>query len=365
VIKPKAKRTPHTTAKKTAKPKAVRKDPLKEYAEAIKGDGFKTVSVMDPECSSSVDTWIPTGGLATDALLNGKGIACGRITEMYGPPHIGKSTILDMLFHQVQLMGGVGILCDTESARDSNYTVKGLGVDPAKLHMLEFKDPNAIHIESVFNKFVDTVDFWREKYPDTPVVLGLDSLGNLATSAEMEKDIGERTVAAAAKAMRQVCRKLVGRLARSRVALVVVNHQYTNVNTMGGRPAARLTYAGDALRLAATYRLEFFFRGLVKKQDGVVLGREVGVRLDKNRFGPCRDTKMAILNGKGVDNIWTLFDTLSVEGVISKSGSWSTLNLGDVQKKFQGFQGLADAVVENPALFDLMVDAYKKVTANV
>lgn len=358
----KPKRNPHKAAKKATPKTTVRKDPMKEYAESIKGEGAKAMSLLDADCASNVKMWVSTGSLALDTLMNGKGIPTGRITEIYGPSHLGKSTLLDQMFTQVQRIGGFGVLCDTEAARDHKYTVSGLGVDPAKLKILQFDDPTQIHIEGIANKVIASVDFWRTEFPETPIVLGWDSLGGTTTQAEMAKDVGERNVAAAAKAMRDVCRKLVGRLARSNVAIVIINHQYTNINTMGGRPASRLTYAGDALRLAATLRLELFFKGVIKDSDGVVIGRQIGARLDKNRFGWCRDTTLAVLTGIGTDNAYALFDTLGDAKRLVTNGSWSTLKIDDDEFKFQGAAGLSRKCLEDPTLFNRLVGLYTEIT---
>lgn len=336
------------------------KDPLKEYADAVGGDGVHAVSLLDESCASNVRCWVPTGSLALDRLLNGRGVPCSRITEIYGPQHLGKSTILDQMFAQVQHMGGFGVLVDTEAARDKGYVVRGLGVDPDKLKSLEFDSPTDVNIESIANKIIETVDFWRMQFFETPIVLGWDSLGGTTTRSEIGKEVGERNVAAAAKAMRDMMRKVTMRVARSNVALVVINHQYTNINTMGGRPASRETYGGQALRLAATLRIELFHKGIIKQQDGAVIGREVGVRLDKNKLGRCLDTRVAILNGRGTDNVWTLYESFKERGALTVSGSWSTLRVADEQIKFQGWSGLAEKCTADPELFTRLVAAYEE-----
>lgn len=354
---PKARRPP---AKRESRAPKVRLDPMKEYAESISRDGgAQAVSLLDESCLSNVHNWVPTGSLALDRMLNGRGIPCGRITEIYGPNYIGKSTVLDMIFAQVQGQGGFGVLIDTESARDRNYTVSGLGVDPDKLQMLQFDEANQVNIESICNKIIESVEFWRLGHYETPIVIGWDSLGGVTTAAEMQKAVGERNVAAAAKAMRDGMRKMVTRLARSHVALVIINHQYTNIQTMGGRPTTRSTYAGDALRLAASIRCEMFHLGLIKASNGDVLGRQVGVRLDKNRFGACTETKIAVLSGRGVDNSWTLYEGLREAGKITVAGAWSTLQLPDTPPlKFMGWAALGEKCQQDPALFDRLVSLY-------
>lgn len=357
--KGRSKRKPVAGSGKAPK---VSKDPLREYDALINQDGVKAVSVLDDDCASNVRCWVPTGSLALDRLLCGRGVPCSRITEIYGPEHVGKSTLLDQVFTQVQHMGGFGVVIETEGARDQNYMCRGLGVDPGKLRFLEFPDPMDVHIEGICDAIIRSIDFWRGDFHSTPVVIGWDSLGATTTRDELAKDVGSRNVAAAAKAMRDGMRKIAMRLARSNVALVIVNHQYTAINTGGaGRPARRETYAGQALRLAATMRLELFNLGVIKRDDGVVQGRKIGARLDKNRFGKCQETRLAMMTGSGTHNVWTIFEELKDRQRLSVNGAWATLKLGDDQLKFQGWAGLTRKCEEDPALFDRLVALYSEV----
>lgn len=337
-------------------------NPVEEYRVAIaaktKGEKGPTIRVehLDGEVLSRVQYWLPTGILALDNILGGGGLPAGRVVELYGPNHIGKSTILDTFFTAVQRQGGHGILVDTEGARDENYT-RSLGVDVQKLDLLEFERSER-SIENVVDTIFKTLDWWREHSPETKVLVGWDALGSTSTQEELESKVGEKFVAAAAKVMRQACRQVADHIGGTNQILVICNHQYQMVNAFGHGPK-RTTYAGEALRLAASLRMELFHAGAIKNGAGDHLGREVGLRLEKNRLGPPGECRLAVIPGVGVDNSWTLYEHLVATKHITVAGSWSQLNTGTEVLSFQGWLGFRAKVTQFPELFPRLVSAYQ------
>ena len=376
VLSRKPTRTPG--AKKEAP--RVRVDPLREYQEAIKEDGnARIVTLGGEDCSSSIKHWFSTGSLALDRLLNGRGFPAGRLSEVFGPSHIGKSTLLDHVMAECQRAGGIAVLADTESARDVTYT-KRLGVDSERLQILEF-DRGKLTIENVLDKIAFTADFWATKHPDVPVVIGFDVLGGTATSEELAKKLGADGAkvsdgvstsgkqehvkpGGAAKVMRQACRQLISKIANTKVAVIVCNHEYEKIQmgfSAGRMGKKRETYGGDAIRLAASYRIELFNLGQIKRGDEV-LGNQVGARLVKNRLGkPWGTTEFAMISGLGIDNTWDVFEHLRGADVIKISGAWASINLDGEVLKFQGWSGLQSKIQENPSLFSKLVSVYQQV----
>jgi hypothetical protein len=93
----------------------------------------------------------------------------------------------------------------------------------------------------------------------------------------------------------------------------------------------------------------------------VILGREVGVKVIKNRLGsPWTETSVALLSGRGVDNAWSVFENLKRQGIIAVSGSWAAINLDGEVYKFQGWSGLAEKCQEHPDLWPKMVALYER-----
>lgn len=364
--KRKAKRPVRRPVRKPVKTPRIKCDPLAEYRELIEDDGQAHVTSLGAEdCSSNVRHWFSTGSLALDRLLNGKGIPAGRLVEIFGPGHVGKSTILDHIMANCQRAGGVAVLADTESARDVKYSTR-IGVQADKLQLIEF-DRGRLTVENVLDKIRLSANFWIEKYPETPVVIGFDALGGTPTSEELEKRLGAESgedqehtkPGGAAKVMRQACRQLVGTIAGTKVAVVICNHEYEKINVRGWGPKKE-TYGGEAIRLAATYRVELFNLGFIKRGDGEILGRQVGAKIVKNRLGkPWGQTSFALIPGIGVDNSWDLFEGLRDRGIIVVSGSWAAMNLDGEVIKFQGWAGFQEKCAADPTLFPRLVTVYQ------
>ena len=378
-MSPPKKRRP-ASAKSEAKPKEakvrVRVDPLKEFAEAMSEQGIATVSQLaNDEAVPNVLGRVSTGSLALDVALRNPlephgqaGIPLGRVTELYGPPFIGKSTLLDHVLGEVQKIGGVAILADTEISRDRHYT-KRLGVDLHKLQYLEF-ERDKLYLENVIQAIYKAIDFWGDKHRDTPVIIGLDALGGTATHEEMEKGLTTGDKAAqpglAARVMHRASRLLPGRLAGRRIGLVILNHEYEKIGGFGGgfgQGPRRETYGGSGVRHVGTTRLQLYSGGTyIKRSDGTYLGKEVVAKFVKNRLGDSQcEVRIPILNGVGVENVYTLFEDLKDAKIIVTSGAWSAINLDGQVLKFMGWSGLKEKCSEDATLFDRLVFVWKQV----
>lgn len=340
----------------------IKRDLIKEYQQKVKNKGVVEVLTLESnDCLARVALHVSTQSLELDRLLNGKGVPCGRVTEIYGPPHIGKSTLLDHMFAEVQRMKGVGILYDTEGARDPRYT-HNIGVDLSKLQYVEFTR-ESLHIENVIMSIYKTVEFWATNAPDTPVVIGWDALGGTATRDELEKRLEkESRTAQAASVLRKACRQLPTKLGNTNIAVVICNHEYQKINTGSGHQAKRETYGGEAVRHLATIRVQLHpvSDGWIKRPDGTILGRKVGAYLIKNRLGnPFGSGELALLSGVGVDNTWSVYERLKAAGIIVLSGSWSAINLDGEEIKFQGWSGLVEKCKADETLFPRLVSVYQ------
>jgi RecA/RadA recombinase len=373
------KRKPVTAKKESKKDTKVRVrvDPIKEYAETMKSQGIARVSYLaDDDAMPNIRGRISTGSLALDRLLQNPmepqgwaGIPLGRVTEIFGPPFIGKSTLLDCIMGQCQQAGGTSILADTEVSRDRHY-VQRLGVDLSKLQYLEF-ERGAMYLENVMLAIYKTIDFWGEKFPDMPVVIGLDALGGTATKDELEKQLvpGEKGAqpALAARVMGSAARLFPERLRGRKIAVVILNHEYEKVGGFGGgfgQGPRMETYGGSGVRHLGSLRMKLRSSGThIKASDGAHLGTEVLVKLVKSRLGsPATEAHVPILHGVGVENVYTLYEDLKDAKVLVVSGGWAAVNLDGDVLKFQGWQGLKAKCTENPELWPRLVNAWRNVT---
>jgi RecA/RadA recombinase len=369
--------------KKKTKPKV---DSGIAFQQALSQKGFvKLLKFSDDDCLAHLKDCLSTGAIALDELLGNRGIPLGRITEVYGNWHIGKTTLLNQLFTQAQRRGGWACVFDTETAMSEEYTV-GLGVDPEKLTYAQF-DPGQGSLENVCLTILNSVRWWRQNDPDRVVLLGLDSLGGTPTADELraplaseevegeatkkegtKKEGGKKKKArqpgAAARVMHAFRRQIPQELGNTNIGLVVINHEYQSWSSGKTR---RETFGGEAMRAAASIRLKLFSVGHYLERAGVTIGKEVNADLVKDKiFGKTGGrARFALLNNIGIDNTWTVFEDLKRRGVIVQSGSWCAMNLDGEELKFQGWNGftkLCDKPVDEGKLgyFDRIVSVYEQ-----
>lgn len=374
----KPNRAPKSRSKKPTRDKSVKisSDAIKEYQATIKKHGLAEITALtDDDCVARVRGHISTQSLELDWLLNNLGIPLGRVTEIYGPPHIGKSTLLDHIFASVQAAGGVAALADSETSRDYRYS-KNIGVDIKNLQYVKF-DPEDLYIENIVDVLYQTIRYFSKNFPMVPVIFGWDALAGTSTRDEIKKGMlsGKKKSGddddkkskntqpgKAAQIMRKACRQIPALLGGTNIGIVICNHEYTSFSMGGSVGKKKETYGGEGLRHLASIRVQLWpvYQGWLKRSDGVIIGRVVGAKLIKNRLGnPWGQTQLAILSGKGVDNVYSIFERFKNAGIITTSGSWSSIVVDDQELKFQGWNGLAAKCNEDPKLFSKLVGMFK------
>ncbi len=370
-----AKKQKKKAAKKKDKTKAApksKKSLADRYRATVKSTGLaEVIRLSQDDTIVDIPGRVSTQSLALDRILRTErldgtfdpdgGIPLGRVTEIFGPPGVGKSTLLDHIFTAVQRMGGEAALYDMEVARDKVYMAK-IGVNLAKLHYHAFKDAK-MTIENVMTLAFGAIDFWSDAAPDRPVVLGFDALGGTATEDERGKPfIGEKKPkpGGAAKTMHMIKRQLPEKLAGTKVALVILNHEYQTFQRSKSGFARREVYGGSATAYVSSLRLNLYPTTSIKDSKGFPIGRDVSVELRKNRLGVSRRTTIPIIQGRGIDNMRTIFEGLKAAKVIAVNGSWMSMNIDGEEINHQGYNRFAEAVTGDEELYGKLVALYKE-----
>lgn len=174
------------------------------------------INARDAEYSK-VD-WIPTGITKLDLALGG-GIPTKRISECFGPFSSGKTSLALLAVAQAQNRGYTALWCDQEWSWEPNYAEK-IGVDLDSLLLLQEH-----HAEDA----LDEIEKYVSEHENTFVVI--DAVGALLPRAESEKLNGEKTIGGQASLIAKFCRKIVPLLALRNSALLVINHQFTDIMT--------------------------------------------------------------------------------------------------------------------------------------
>jgi recombination protein RecA len=259
---------------------------------------------------------VPTGSLALDHALGIGGLPRGRITEVYGPEGVGKTTLALSVLAQAQRAGGTGVFIDTEHALDLGWAATA-GVDTHRLLLCRpASGEQALQVASLLIASGEVA------------VVVIDSVAGLVPQAELAGQIGDQHPGAQANLLSQALRRLAGPIARAQVAVVATNQLRQRAGTPG---QALYTAGGRALGYYASVRLHLHQPTSVTKHDGVVASR-IRVQVTKNKLAPAWQVcELEVHSDHALSGEASLLDLGLETGVLSQRGasvSYGTVQLG-------------------------------------
>lgn len=282
--------------------------------------------------NESVEEWptFSTGALTLDIALGTGGLPKGRVVEIYGPESSGKTSLALTVIAKAQDEGGVCAFIDVEHSLDPTY-MKALGVDLDNL-LLSQPDNGEDALE-VLDQLLGT---------GRVAVIVLDSVAALVSKAELEGDMGQASMGVQARLMSQAMRKIVGRASKTGTLVIFTNQIREKIGIMFGNPETQP--GGRALKFYASVRIDIRRKEDIKNKVGDKIGIRVKANVIKNKLAPpYRIGEFDILYGKGVNWIGCIFDMAVEKEVITKAGSWYSLNGESIaQGRDQGIEYLAN-----------------------
>jgi len=213
------------------------------------------------------------------ALSSGgnQGLPMRCVAEVYGHPHVGKSTLTYYLSGVITGHGTID-LCDVE------------GLDPDYLRSVLLASGFRGHV-----KIIDSVDKGKPRHhadmvnemandlltnPGTNAAI-LDSVGAFIPTAESEGEIGESFMGRRAQTIAQFVRRINSYLiAKDQAGMAfIVNHVHSVIGGQG-----HITAGGETLKHIASVRIMLWQKQVIKSGDDI-LGYWVGGKLEKLRYG--------------------------------------------------------------------------------
>jgi recombination protein RecA len=257
---------------------------------------------------------IATGSLALDHALGVGGLPKGRITEIYGPEGVGKTTLALSVLAQAQRTGGTGLFVDTEHALDLHWAQQG-GVDPHQLLVCQpASGEQALQVASLLIGSAEVA------------VVVIDSIAALVPQAELDGQIGQHHAGVQANLLSQALRQLAGPIHRANTAVVATNQLRQRAGTPG---QALYTAGGRALGYYASVRLHLRLAKTVTQQDQL-LGTRVQVQVTKNKLAPAwQACELEIHSDHGLSGEASLVDLGLDAGLLTQGGS--CISYGSVQ----------------------------------
>ena len=190
---------------------------------------------------------------------------------------------------------------------------------------IDIMQPPNVKAESILQKLLELISSGEAGF------IVLDSVPSLVTGAELEKKIGERTVASLAGLMTEFCRKVTQLLMRYDCTLLLINQVRVNMNN----PYIEQTPGGEAIKFYASlilsfklgYPIDFLGNELAMKAENPA-GYKITVTVKKQKSAPF-DRKLGeyyLLAQSGL-RVDFEYGNLAIDkyGIIIKNKGWFTI----------------------------------------
>ncbi len=303
----------------------------KMYAKYRKSDQIFEAPKSLEEIDTTVERMI-NPFLSFDRYLGGAP-AYGKITTYSAFASCGKTSIALALAgaNPDKVIG----FCDNEfNWSDSSYLWidKYFGIEKERIHILQptYLEEGAEMVEDLCN-VADIVIF--------------DGFDSLAPKAEYQATMEDQQMGAQARAYKKFFRRSMGKIYKSKAALIITNHLYENI---GNVYEPFKEPGGRAISDFASQKL-FLTRGNIFDKDKNIIGQDVRVTINKDKLSGNRGIKFSLPydNKLGFDIEMDIINNAIELGLIKVTGSW--YSYGE-SKLGQGKDKVRDLLKDNPEL---------------
>src|SRR5699024_4725468 len=224
---------------------------------------------------------------------------------------------------------------DVEGTTDRER-LNHLGIDTSKVLV---KQPDAdkgvkLTVEEVGRTIEQSMKVFQDNYPDAPVVIIWDSVGQTPSEDEMDKDYGDRNVGSRAKSITQLVYKIAPLISETKSLFIGINQVRDDI---GGNPIFP-TYSvpgGNAWEHYASLRLEIQQKQALKKGESRI-GHNLGVHVRKSKVSrPFQIANGFLISDSGIDYAYNLAEMAKEEGILKGVGqSFEYVDVnGEIHKK--------------------------------
>lgn len=238
------------------------------------------VNLRDKRKKAQITT---TGSMNLDYALTVGGLPSGRIVEVWGPEHAGKTTlaIIAAVQHQQAYLDKRVAWVDMEQTFDDDWA-EALGLDLSRVWL--YTPQTAEDVADAVKRFVGS---------GMCSLVVLDSVGGMISRIEMEKEADEETVGKVPKIVTRMVKAASPMAFSNGTTLLVVNQVRAVIGNMWGPDED--TSGGWALKHVTTMKMQ------VRKAGGegtthkikragedkeIPVGHKIAVRVQKNKMGP-------------------------------------------------------------------------------
>jgi len=274
---------------------------------------------LEVEALPPVQQWISTGCTLLDIAIADKfpgGIPLGRTIQVFGAGSTCKTVLGMLVLGQIQRMGGIAFLADTEYTFDPGWAkLFGLKCDNPDVWRYGYwwkkEDPaeQPSTIEELFDVYFKRIVELEDARPKVVVV---DSLTSLPTEVESKDDMVDSTYGTSrAKQIGKGFRKYLSLLSKGNTSVFFIDQTRDNIGvTFGPRET---TSGGRALEFYSSVRIYLKHAESVKNKRKQEIGIWVDFRVIKNKVAsPFRSSSFKILWDYGLDDIGSNIEFLKL-----------------------------------------------------
>lgn len=311
---------------------------FKEMRKSLKDDDY--ILLEEDGSTDNVTTFLSSGCTALDYIMSNRrngGYPVGKIVEIAGPPHSGKTLLAIHACERAQRDGGLCIYLDPENAFNEDFAKRiGLNLESDSFWYVHPPPPT---IESLFNFLFDLsnqIDKLKKdgEWPYKFVLVVWDSVASSPPKEDSEKENPDPSsnVGLVPRIISKNLRTFLGLAAKKDILLMCLNQLRNAINIMPGQDPWR-TPGGNAIPFYSSIRLRIKGIGKIKDSTGEIIGVNTEVKVEKTRFGPpFRKAIFPIYFTHGVDDPECIINSLEEKGAVE------TIN-GGPKGKFILFSG--------------------------
>lgn len=295
-----------------------------------------------------------------DILLNG-GIPEGSFVILTGQPKCGKTTTsLDFAataqnpkYAYGPFKEGRVVYYLNIEGRLKKRDLQGIpNLDLDRFHVIGSQQGKILHAE----EYLQIAEKLINEAPGSVIII--DSYSALCTEAEITSDMNKMQRADGAKLLAKFCRKVANVIPVNKNIVIGITHLMGNPTGYGAefkeKSGQAVAYQTDIKLRAKT------FKSWTIGSDTSPVGQEVEWQVVCSALGPPGASMTSFIRyGQGIDKHTEIVNLASDIGLINKAGAWFTLTHLEDKPKFQGAEKLRQYLVDNPSVYEDLVQNVK------
>lgn len=288
---------------------------------------------------------VSTGILSLDYALGVGGWPLGLASGIFGPPEIGKSTILGFnAIREAQKDGGLAAIVAMEGRFDKSWAIRH-GIDPERLIVTRPK-----HGREAWDQLQELVE------SEVFRVIEVDSIGAMLYESETELKGGPKQGGQSGLITWGI-KRLNPVLQHIPTAVLLLNQVRVNMKAMGNfvvyeQPGGQGLRHGEIVTVQLRPHADAPFT-LGQGDDIITIGRTIVAQVMKNQLAEGTGNRAVFDfyqretegNPFGVDRLRDIFLTGKRLGVIEQAGGWYTLPSGT---RGQGEKAILESLAAKP-----------------